>query len=1145
VNLGSVMALSAAAVNFSMTVLQVAVARVPGWRIARLFAAIAFTAGMYNVLSALLCVSGFSAAEYAWFGRLIYLVVSVNAPLWLIYAYGDREGSVRAAPSAVRWLIGLTPCAGLFFAVTGGLLQARVAMVDLRWAHVRYFYPITTRLGDLFSGLLAVTGALALFQLFHRYRAGERALRLQLVFFAFFSICAIDQVLVANRQLQFPSLLDLGFVLIVLPLSMQTLQRIVFTARKLHEPSNQLETEVAPGTEARDHAEDALPAAEQDVRTLVASLDAIVWEAEGESLAVSFVSQGAERLLGYQAGEADQMSVFWSRFLHPEDRIRVMTAAREALRSGKGTSLEYRVLTADGRLRWFRDSLCPVPGRAGAPGRLRGVMVDVTESHHIHDALLASEALFRTLFENATIGIYRTTPDGRILTVNPALLRLLGYDSFEEMSRRNLEEGGFEPSYPRSDFRRRLDEGGIVQGMEAAWTRRDGSVVFIRESARAVKAADGAVLYYDGVVEDVTESHRAHEALLESEERFRIIFQHAAVGAALVDVEGRMLVVNDRYCEITGHSREQLVGKSFHAITHPDDQGIQEDGLRALLNGTIPKFSLEKRYIGADGAMRWGRLFISLVRDREGTPKHFVGVVEDITESKLAEAALIESERRFREMADSAPAMIWTSDREGHAIFFNRQALTFTGCAMEHLAGRGWVDFVHPEDLKRLQSSFAVMRHSHGSGETEFRVRRADGAYRWLLAIAIPRFDGAEYVGHIGINVDITELKRNHEQIAASQKLESLGVLAGGIAHDFNNLLGSILAESELLLDYFTESSSEREGIERIQTVARRASEIVRQMMAFAGRETTALEPLDVSALIGELLGLLKVSISKRAVLSVNLATGLPAVRANAAGVRQVVMNLITNASEALEDRAGTITVATSLVRIAKDPELPAGDYVRLEVSDTGSGMTPAVQSRIFDPFFTTKFTGRGLGLPAAQGIVKGHGGAIRFASAPGAGTRFEVLLPRAAAAVQIREKAVAAAAPLAGSLRRKVLIVEDEEALRMAVSKMLHKRGFEVIEAGDGQTALDIIQKHREEIGAVLLDMTLPGMNGGEVFTDLCRTSPEIKVILTTAYSQDVAFTAAGDTRPWGFIRKPYQIGPLENLLRDALSPSVENAAN
>lgn len=387
------------------------------------------------------------------------------------------------------------------------------------------------------------------------------------------------------------------------------------------------------------------------------------------------------------------------------------------------------------------------------------------------------------------------------------------------------------------------------------------------------------------------------------------------------------------------------------------------------------------------------------------------------------------------------------------------------------------------------------------------------------------------------------ERRKLEAQMLEVQKLESLGVLAGGIAHDFNNLLMAILGNADLALGFMPPASPARPNVEEIVRASQRAADLCRQMLAYSGKGRFEVGHYDLSEIVQEMAQMLEVSVSKKASLRYFFAAELPAVQADATELRQVIMNLITNASESLGDESGVISVKTGVMDCDRaylsgshlDDKLPEGRYVYLEVSDTGCGMDEETQRRIFDPFFTTKFIGRGLGLAAVLGIVRGHQGAIKVHSEPGRGTTFRILLPaldwepKLAAA----PSAVGNAPPSRGGT---ILLVDDDSAVRQVGAQMLDGLGFKVLTAADGREGLEVFREHDGKIDCVILDLTMPEMGGEEVFHELRRLRSDLCVILSSGYNEeDVTQRFVGQGLA-GFVQKPYTSAKLRLTLNSVL---------
>ena len=631
---------------------------------------------------------------------------------------------------------------------------------------------------------------------------------------------------------------------------------------------------------------------------------------------------------------------------------------------------------------------------------------------------------------------------------------------------------------------------------------------------------------------------RAEVALRESERRLKLVQSAARLGVWDRDLRTDEISTAGDYALLHGWppGQARITHRQWLNSVHPDDRAHMQTRLRECLEQTHI-WDQEFRVVWPDGTVHWilakGTVYIG----SDGQPERMAGLSLDITARKAAEAALRESEERFRRVFEEGPLGLALVRRDYRFFKVNNALCSMVGYSEEELTGLSFEVITHPEDLEKdRELALKLFQGDIPNYRLQKRYIKKTGEAIWinLTASVIRDSEGVPLYG-LAMVEDITAAKHAQEEAMVRQKLESIGVLASGIAHDFNNLLGSVLAQAELAEAAMAGGAAPSGELGSIKTLAVRAAEIVRELMLFAGQEGTNLEPVDVSQLVEEMLALLNVSISKHAVLRTSLAPNLPAVMGNAPQIRQMVMNLVTNASEAIGDGTGTVTVTTSRVAGTDgETDSSAGDFLQLEVSDTGCGMTEEQKSRIFDPFFTTKSAGRGLGLSVVSGILQSHEGSISVISAPGNGSTFRVLLLCTAEPAQKPRKSPSAVMPLENR-SGTVLLVEDEEALRTAAFKMLSGKGFSVIQAGDGTTAIDLVRT-REDLKLILLDITIPGLPSREVIAEVQRARPVVKIILTSAYSQLEATRDLSAPQICGFLRKPYSLADLTRLLSDTL---------
>lgn len=509
-----------------------------------------------------------------------------------------------------------------------------------------------------------------------------------------------------------------------------------------------------------------------------------------------------------------------------------------------------------------------------------------------------------------------------------------------------------------------------------------------------------------------------------------------------------------------------------------------------------------------------------------------------VIERQRSEVRIRRAEFERDRLFDLSVDMLSIAGIDGYFKRVNPAFKKVLGWTNEELLAKPLFEFVHPGDLDRTHAALKRLANGEELLDFENRYLHVDGSYRWLQWRAVPSGERVYSVAR-----DVTrakeidrERRRLEEKMLQAQKLESLGVLAGGIAHDFNNLLSSILGHSELALMDLSPTSPVRADIEMIEKTSIRAADLCKQMLAYSGQGRFVVKRFNLSELIEEMVHLLEVSISKNVTLDFNYAPNLPAIEGDVNQIRQVIMNLITNASEAIGSVSGRITLATGGMVVDAsflqdspfNDEIEEGYFVFCEVSDTGHGMDANTKLKIFDPFFSTKFTGRGLGLAAVLGIMRSHNGAILVDSKPGQGTTFKLLFP---SSKQPAEKVEDEDKSPAYKGQGTVLLVDDDESVLAVTRTLLERLGFSVTVAVDGQDCLEVFDRLAGDIVLVLLDLTMPRLDGEATLHELRRRQPDIRVLMTSGYSEQDRFA---DQDLAGFIQKPYRLRDLTDKIRE-----------
>ncbi|EDY20690.1 PAS/PAC sensor hybrid histidine kinase [Chthoniobacter flavus Ellin428] len=600
-----------------------------------------------------------------------------------------------------------------------------------------------------------------------------------------------------------------------------------------------------------------------------------------------------------------------------------------------------------------------------------------------------------------------------------------------------------------------------------------------------------------------------------------------------------------------GHDVFELPGLKAHAdIYYADDMEVVKTG-KAVINREEP-------FETPMGERGWFLTSKFPLQDESGEVIGLVGIARNVTDVKRATEELRAAQLRLIDHVENSPLAVVEWGPDFRVTRWAGQAEHMFGWRADEVVGKHLGDwpFVYPDEMERVGE--IVQRLLDG---TDYRNTCQ---YRNLTKLgrilhcswqnSVLHDVAGKTVSILSLVQDVTdrvlaeqlnkkattEKQLLERKLQESQKLESLGVLAGGIAHDFNNLLTGVLGNASLARMDLPEDSPVQPYLQQIEAAAARAADLCKQMLAYSGKGRFVVNRLDINALIEDTTRLLQVSISKRAVMKFNLSPGLPVVLGDATQLRQVVMNLVINASEAISDKSGFIGITTGLTRadraylsgafFARD--LPEGDYVSLEISDNGGGMSQEVLEKIFDPFFTTKFTGRGLGLAAVLGIVRGHNGALKVFSEEGWGTTFKILLPCAEGVAEELTAAMPGTEGWTGSGR--VLVVDDEETVRVTTARMLEACGFTTKLADHGRTGVEEFSADPDGYTLIMLDLTMPHMDGDEAFRLIRELRPSARVLLMSGFNEQEAIARFTGKGLAGFIQKPFTFPTLREKLQE-----------
>ena len=596
-----------------------------------------------------------------------------------------------------------------------------------------------------------------------------------------------------------------------------------------------------------------------------------------------------------------------------------------------------------------------------------------------------------------------------------------------------------------------------------------------------------------------------------------------------------------------GYSPEKLLGKNLSIFHTPKQMPpVKEANQQTKETGS---FKGEIWHVRRDGTEFPTLMNNSLIKDNNGQAIGMIGTLRDISDMKKAEEALWESEAKYRNLFENLYDIYYRTDNKGIITNISPSVEGYFGYTRDEVIGRYMKDF-YIEPKEREDFLGLIMKDGHVNN-FEARMRRKDGSIIWLSTNSkILKDADGHFTGVEGITRDVTELKRMEDeknileaQLRQAQKLESIGTLAGGIAHDFNNILSIIVGNTELAIDDVPEWHPANQNLTEIKQASLRARDLVKQILSFGRRSVEGKKTIHMSQLIAESLKLLRSSIPTTIEIRSNLSAGTDTIMADPSQINQVLINLCSNAAYAMREKGGVLEVSLDNIRIDKKKvsiyhASPPGNYLRLLVSDTGSGMAPEIVERIFDPYFTTKGVdeGNGIGLAVVHGIVASHAGVITASSEQGKGSSFQVLFPVTAMEV-LPEVKTLINVPRG---TERILLVDDEQQIVQTVKQMLERLGYQADARISNPEALEVFRKNPEAFDLVITDYTMPNMTGRDLAKKIMAIRPDIPIILCTGFSEQIDENQAKEMGIRAFVIKPIIMSEIARVIREVLEPGT-----